>query len=156
VTNEITNIVYKAFDTEWILLQKGAITIYAKKEKLEATVEKPTVTAYPINDKNFRIIAPTENPYKTTEDVVKIQGTVNAGAVKYITINNYRLTSFKAWGTTWHYFANKDFGTLKDDSINTYEIKYFWMNGELLLKQQFTIIKEKKNRGTSSEVIINN
>ncbi len=156
VTNEITNIVYKAFDTEWILLQKGAITIYAKKEKLEATVEKPTVTAYPINDKNFRIIAPTENPYKTTEDVVKIQGTVNAGAVKYITINNYRLTSFKAWGTAWHYFANKDFGTLKDDSINTYEIKYFWMNGELLLKQQFTIIKEKKNRGTSSEVIINN
>jgi hypothetical protein len=35
------------------------------------------VTTYPISDKDFRIIAPTENPYKTTDNVVRIEGRVN-------------------------------------------------------------------------------
>mgnify|MGYP007091121329 CR=1 FL=1 len=154
-TWDINNIVFKAFSSDGNLLQKWAISIYTNKEKI-LNETKPTVTAYPISEKNFKITAPTENPYKTTEDVIKIQWVVMAWMVKYITINDYRLTSFKAWGTIWHYFANKDFGTLKDDSINTYEIKYFWQNSELLSRQQFTIIKEKRaSTVISGEVITN-
>lgn len=105
------------------------------------TTKKPTVTSYPISDKDFKITAPTENPYKTNEDVVRIQGQLTKGAVKYITINGYRLSKFAQYSSSWYYFANKDFGTL-NEGINLYEIKYYGENDNLLSTGMFTIVKE--------------
>lgn len=112
----------------------------AKKTQAQAT-GKPTVTTFPISDKDFQIVAPTENPYKTTENVVRMEGRLPKGAVKYIAINGFRLSKFTQFGTYWYYFANKDYGTM-NDGINTYEIKYYGENDEVIKTSQFIIVKE--------------
>lgn len=137
------NIVYKAYDSEGGILAKGILTIYtSQKVGKEDASKKPSVITYPISDKDFRIISPTENPYKTTDNIVKIEGRVNKGVVKYITINDFRLLKFPQLGTSWSYFANKDYGTM-NDGINLYTIKYYGGNDELLFTNLFTIVKEK-------------
>ncbi|MDQ1344112.1 MAG: hypothetical protein QG650_832 [Patescibacteria group bacterium] len=136
------NLVYKAFDKEGSLLVKGVLTVYSSAKKSQTQeANKPTVTTYPISDKDFRIVAPTENPYKTTENVVRIEGRLPKGAVKYITINGFRLSKFSQFGTYWYYFANKDYGTM-NDGINTYEIKYYGENDEVVKTSQFIIVKD--------------
>ena len=123
VSADVTNIVYKAFDAQKNILEKSAITVYVDRSKISQNT-KPSVTTYPISDANFRIMAPSENPYKTTEDVVQIQGTVPADLVKTISVNGFQLTKFKPYSTTWYYFANKDYKTM-NDGINEYTIQYF-------------------------------
>lgn len=140
------DIVYKAFDSDGNIIQnsRGIITVYtSKKAGVEDTSKKASVTTYPISDKDFQITSPTENPYKTTDDNVRIDGRVNKGIVKYITINGYRLSSFTQFGTTWHYFANKSYGSM-NDGINLYTIKYYGENDEVIFTNLFTIVKEKK------------
>lgn len=138
------NVVYKAYDSEGGIITKGILTIYTSKNtSKEDATKKPSVTTYPISDKDFRIISPTENPYKTTDDIVRIEGRVNKGVVKYITINDFRLSKFPQLGTSWYYFANKDYGTM-NDGINLYTIKYYGENDELLSTNLFTIVKEEK------------
>lgn len=65
------------------------------------------------------------------------------GVVKYITINDFRLSKFAQFTSTWYYFANKDYGTM-NDGINLYTIKYYGTNDELLFTNLFTIVKEGK------------
>ncbi|MCK9272514.1 hypothetical protein M0P65_03135 [Candidatus Gracilibacteria bacterium] len=139
--NSVNNIVYKAYDKDNNLLTKGVIIVYSSGNNDKKDNEKPTVTTYPISDKDFRIIEPVSNPFKTTENVVKIVGQVNKGVVKYITINGFRLTKFPQFSTTWYYFANKDYGTM-NDGINLYKIQYYGTNDELLSTNLFTIVKE--------------
>lgn len=144
------NIVYKAYDSEGGILAKGILTIYTSiKTGKEDTTKKPSVTTYPISDKDFRIISPTENPYKTTDNIVRIEGRVNKGIVKYITINDFRLSKFPQLGTSWYYFANKDYGTM-NDGINLYTIRYYGASDELLFTNLFTIVKEKKEEDTTT------
>jgi len=138
------NIVYKGYDSEWAIVTKGILTLYTSKNtsKNDAS-KKPSVTTYPISDKDFRIISPVENPYKTTDNIVRIEGRVNKWVVKYITINDFRLSKFPQLGTSWYYFANKDYGTM-NDGINLYTIKYYGENDELLFTNLFTLVKEQK------------
>lgn len=89
------NLVYKAFNKEGTLLAKNVLTVYSSVKKSQAQeANKPTVTTFPISDKDFRIVAPVGNPYKTTENVVRIEGRLPKGAAKYITINGFRLSKF--------------------------------------------------------------
>lgn len=142
IPENANNLVYKAFDKEGALLAKGVLTVYSSAKKAQAKdTNKPTVTTFPISDKDFQIVAPTENPYKTTENVVRMEGRLPKGAVKFITINGFRLSKFSQFGTYWYYFANKDYGTM-NDGINTYEIKYYGENDEVVKTSQFIIVKE--------------
>lgn len=142
VTNEITNITFKAYDVEKNLLEKWVVTVYMDRNKVTQNV-RPTVTTYPISDKNFRIVAPKENPYKTTEDIIQIQGTVPANLVKSISVNGFQLTKFKPYSTTWYYFANKEYKTLAE-WINEYTIQYYDADGKILSTGKFIIVKESK------------
>ena len=144
LSSETNNLVYKAYDSDGAILAKGLLTVYtSKKAGTDSAAKKPTVTTYPISDKDFRIISPTSNPYKTTDNLIKIEGRVNKGVVKYITVNDFRLSKFPQLGTAWSYFANKDYGTM-NDGINLYTIKYYGQNDELLFTNLFTIVKEQK------------
>lgn len=149
LTNEVNDIVYKTFDKDASLVSKGTFTVYLSKKVKKDEENKPTVTTYPLSDKDFRIVAPAENPYKTTDNVVRIEGRVNKGTVKYITINDFRLTKFTTMGTYWYYFANKDFGTM-NDGINLYTIRYYGPNDELLFTNLFTIVKESTPTETAT------
>jgi hypothetical protein len=135
------DLVYRAFDANGAVLAKGVITVYSSTKKATTTADKPTVTTYPIADKEFQIVTPADNPYKTTENVVRIEGRLPKGAAKYITINGFKLSKFPQYGTYWYYFANKDYGTM-NDGINTYEIKYYDGNDALIKTSQFIIVKE--------------
>lgn len=155
LANASNNIVYKAYDSEGGIISKGILTIYtSQKAGKEDSTKKPSVTTYPISDKDFRIISPTENPYKTTDSIVRIEGRVNKGVVKYITINDFRLSKFPQLGTSWYYFANKDYGTM-NDGINLYTIKYYGVNDELLFTNLFTIVKEKEEAAVIAPAAIN-
>ena len=146
----INNIVYKAYDKDWNLLGKWVLSVYSSsKDKASTWQDKPTVTTYPISSKDFRIIDPSENPYKTTEDIVKIAWFVNKWVVKFITINDFRLTKFPQFSSNWYYFANKDYWTM-NDWINLYTIKYYGKDDELLNTSLFTIVKESTAPATDS------
>ena len=77
LNNEVNDIVYKTFDKDAALVSKGMVTVYLSKKVKKDEENKPTVTTYPLSDKDFRIVAPAENPYKTTDNVVRIEGRVN-------------------------------------------------------------------------------
>jgi Glucodextranase, domain B len=141
VEENINDITYKAYDINGTLLEKWNITVYSSN-KTQTPDQKPTVTSYPINDAQFRIVAPTENPYKTTDDIVRIQGGLPANVVKFITVNDFRLTKFVPYSTEWYYFANKDYSTM-NEGINLYTIRYYDSSDKLISERLFTIVKEK-------------
>mgnify|MGYP007083326284 CR=1 FL=1 len=143
------NIVYKAYAQDATLLEKWVLTVYGKN--VQAGADKLTPTNFPVNDKDYRITSPSENPYITTDTSVTVNGTVPKNTVKYIMVNNYRLKKFVAYSSTWYYYANMDYDTMKE-WINLYEISFYWSNDEVLYKQLFTIVKEKKTT-VSGELI---
>jgi len=146
LTSSINNIVYKAYDNSNNIVAKWVLTIYtsSKDAPKDDEVKKPTVTTYPLASKDFKIVEPAENPYKTTDNIVKIAWVVNKWSVKFITINDFRLTKFSQYSSNWYYFANKDYWTM-NDWINLYAIKYYWKDDELLFSSMFTIVKETKD-----------
>jgi hypothetical protein len=138
------NLVYKAYDSEGILLEKWIITVYAQNgwqnQGEEGDPKIPSVKTYPITSKDFPLLSPTNNPYQTQKDVIKIEGRAPKQLVKYITINGYRLTKFIPYSSYWYYFANKDQGTL-NDGINTYEIFYYGSNDEKIAENFLSIVR---------------
>ncbi len=140
LSDSVNNIVYKTFDAQNDLLSKGVITVYRAGSR-GTSQDAPTVTTYPISDEEFPIVSPADNPHRTSESVVRIDGRVASGVVEYITVNGYRLTSFSPQGTTWHYFANKQFGTM-NEGINLYNIRYYDESDELIAENLYTIVKE--------------
>ncbi|EKE26937.1 MAG: hypothetical protein ACD_4C00114G0003 [uncultured bacterium (gcode 4)] len=139
--DKINNLVYKSYDKDNNLLAKWVIVVYSSWKTPKKEDEKPTVTTYPISDKDFKILEPLDNPFKTTDNIVKISWQVNKWVVKFITINWFRLTKFPQFASNWYYFANKDYWTM-NDWINLYTIKYYWKDDELLSTNLFTIVKE--------------
>ena len=133
------DIIYRADDGSGETLAKGIMTLHVGADR--SNRPKPTVTTYPLSSKDFPITRPTDNPYKTSEDVVRIEGTVPADSVDHITINDYRLGSFRSSNTKWHYFANKDTGNL-NTGINLYTVKYYDADNKLLHTTLFTIVKD--------------
>ncbi len=85
-------------------------------------------------------MAPSSDFYETRETKVKIEGRVTAGAAHHITVNDFRLGSFKVGGTSWYYFANQQFGNMQE-GVNTYTIRYFDAQDNEIYKQLFVIKK---------------
>jgi hypothetical protein len=137
--SDTLDIVYKAYDASANLLERWVLTLYSE-EKRQGT-EKLVPTTFPAWDKVYRITSPSENPFKTTLSSVTVSWTVPKGAVEYITVNNFRLKKFATYGSTWYYYANTAYGTMKE-GFNLYEIRFYGANNTLLSTQLFTIIKE--------------
>lgn len=142
ITSNMTDIVYRAYDAWGNVLERSLITVY-NKSKTSGT-DKLVPTTFPNWDKEFRIISPLENPYKTTDSSVTVSGIVPKNSVEYITVNNFRLKKFVANSTSWYYYANVGYETMKD-GFNLYEIKFYSANDTLLSTQLFTIIKDPKS-----------
>ena len=149
ITNDIINIVYKVYSRESNLLERWVLTLYPKNR--QSGVEKLTPNNFPINDKDYRVLSPTDNPYITTDTSVTVSGIVPKNTVQYILVNNYRLKKFVPYSSSWYYYANMDYDTMKD-GINLYEIWFYGTNNQLLSTQLFTVVKEGK-RAISGEVI---
>lgn len=139
ITSDTIDIVYKAYNDGGNILERGVLTLYSE-EKKQGT-DKLVPTTFPTSDKTFRILSPSENPYKTTLNSVTVSWSVPKNTVEYITVNNFRLKKFIPNGSTWYYYANTSYGTMKD-WFNLYEIKFYDVNNTLLSTQLFTIIKE--------------
>lgn len=137
--SDTTDIVYKAYDAWSNILERGVITVYSQDKK--QGTDRLIPTTFPTSDKIFRIISPTENPYKTSNGSITVSGAVPKDTVEYITVNNFRLKKYVANSANWYYYANTAYGTMKE-WFNLYEIKFFGSNDTLLSTQLFTIIKE--------------
>ncbi len=136
-TNDIS---YRVFDVTGNLMQKGLVTVNVSTKK--PTIKKPDVINFPISSKDFKIISPTENPYKTTENSVKLKGSFAPDLVKYIKINSYQLQQFKQFGTTWTYNASIENGNM-EEGVNEYLVTYYGPNDEVLITSKVYIVKEK-------------
>lgn len=147
LTSRVNDIVYRVFDESNKLLDKGVITLYYSNAPATATsgtnaawlatVQNYSLSVSPL----YTIVAPKSNPYITTENNVRIEGTVPARTVEKIVVNDFQLQRFPAYGTYWYYFANAEFGNLKE-WLNIYKIQYFWAENKLLYENTFTIVKE--------------
>jgi len=144
---EINNIVYKVYDANTILLEKGVLIVYGPKSSGNTATLVPQ--NFPISSKDFVISSPSKNPYATTESYVRVQGTVPANTVQYIVVNDFRLQKYVPNSTTWYYHANADIGTMQD-GMNLYTIKFYDASNKLLYTQLFTIIKDNPNSSAQS------
>jgi len=144
IDKKMNDVVYKVFDGSSKLLQKWVMTLYnnqwASTGKEETSLAQ--VKNYPINNSSvYKIISPKENPLTTTSNVVKLEGMVPSRTVKKIVINGFQLQKFPQNGTYWSYFANSDFGNLKE-WVNIYKIEYYGADDTVVYENNFTIIKE--------------
>lgn len=151
VEKDITNIVYKAYDANNSLLEKWVTVVFGQKWAKNSGVTL-VPNNFPLSNKDFKITFPTENPYKTTDSLVKFQWSVPKDTVAYIVVNDYRLQKFIPNSTVWYYYANTDTKSMVD-GINLYTIKFYGADDSLLYSQLFTIVKESKNASISGEII---
>ena len=135
-----TDILYRVTNTEGVIIQKGVLTVRLSTKK--PVIKKPDVVNYPVSSKDFIILAPTSNPYKTVEESVKIRGSFAANLVKYIRVNSYQLQQFKAYSTNWTYNASILNGNM-EEGVNEYLITYYGANDNLLMSSKLYIVKEK-------------
>lgn len=70
ITSDTIDIVYKAYNDGGNILERGVLTLYSE-EKKQGT-DKLVPTTFPTSDKTFRILSPSENPYKTTLNSVTV------------------------------------------------------------------------------------
>jgi hypothetical protein len=152
VTWEVINIVYKAYADNDRMVDRWVISVFATKTAVTSSTNTLIPDNFPISNKDFPITFPTENPYKTTESLVRVEGSVPANRVWYVMVNDYRLQKFLSWGTKWYYFANTATETMKE-GINLYNIRFYSKDNNLLYTQVFTIVKESKNATVSGESI---
>lgn len=135
-----SDLVIKAYDAGGNRLGSPIAISVNTKAKTTGN-DKLIPTNFWLWDKNYRIISPTENPYRTNKTNITVSWVVPAGTVSYITVNGYKLQKYTPKSATWYYYANITYGTMKE-GFNLYEIKFFWESGDLLSSQVFTIIKE--------------
>lgn len=148
VSGDIIDIVYKAYDASNTLLESWVYTLYGSKSIAKSSELIPET--FPLSSKDFVITSPAQNPYKTTETFVKVQGTLPKNSVEYIMVNDYRLQKFIPNSSSWYYFANMANNTM-EDGINMYTIKFYNKEGKIVSTQVFTLIKESKNATVSGE-----
>lgn len=146
LTNGINNIVYKAYSANGIELERGVLVVHGANTGTANTIVPENFPSL----KDFVITSPSSNPYATTESYVKVQGTVPANTVSYITVNGYRLQRFVANSTHWYYHANASIGTIKEGT-NLYHIKFYDSNNREIHTQIFTIIKDTPNANNNSD-----
>lgn len=146
LNSKINDLVYKIYDNSSRLLNKWVITLHYSKwttTETQTTSWLAWVENYPITTSPlYQIISPKQNPYTTTENIVRIEWTVPPRTVEKIIVNDFQLQKFPAYSSYWSYFANSEFGNLKP-GINIYKIKYFWSEWKLLYENNFTIIKQE-------------
>lgn len=144
------DLIYRVYNDSNKILFKSVITVYTTDlnsvNNLPNNTEKKSTLAqvenYPISSSPYyKILTPKQNPYTTSENVVKIEGTVPTRTVEKIIVNDFELKKFPKYWSYWSYFANNDFWNLKP-WVNIYKIQYFWAEGKLLHENNFTIIKE--------------
>jgi len=145
--NSLTNdLIFKVYDNSWNILDKWVITLYNPSWIKSSNTINQSGLAWVINfalwnSPNYQILSPAENPFITEEKVVRIEWKVPPWTVHKITVNDFQLTKFPRNGTYWQYFANSEYGNLKN-WINLYNIKYFWAEDKLLYEDNFLIIKK--------------
>lgn len=108
------------------------LTIFYDKPKEPADLSAPKVVSF--NDKSSS---------ETTEDSVKVEGTVGKGIAK-VFINEFQLTRFIYDSTTWVYYAKTSYGNLKEGA-NTYEVYGVDAEGNKTPITKFTITKLPKS-----------
>lgn len=153
--NKANDVVYKVYDINNNLLNKWVITIYFAdgKENVEtsglATVENFPFSSSPL----YPILSPKQNPYTTNEKVIRVEWMVPAGTVSGIVVNGFKLTKFPQFGTYWSYFANEDYGNLKE-WVNLYKIEYLDAEWKTIHENTLTIIKQAEAKVVEEEKII--
>jgi hypothetical protein len=152
VNNDIMNIVYKTYWEDDRLLERGVISVFWTKSAINEWSLKLVPDNSPVSNKDFPITFPVDNPYKTTDSLVRVEGSVPVDTVSYIMVNDYRLQKYLPGWAKWYYFANMQTETMKE-WINLYTIRFYGKDNSLIYTQVFTIVKESKNATISGEII---
>ena len=145
LTKKTNDLVIKVFDDANDILWKYVYTVYYNWW-VNNNVSNPNtswwfkVINFKANPSDFKFTAPSTTWLFTTYDAfVTIRWNVSAEWVSYVTVNDYRLSSFN-W-TTWRYHASSDNNNL-EEWTNIYKINYYSEDWTLLYTNNFTIEKK--------------
>lgn len=73
VTGEVINIVYKAYADNDRMIDRGVISVFASKSAVTSSSNTLVPDNFPVSNKDFPITFPGENPYKTTESLIRVE-----------------------------------------------------------------------------------
>lgn len=124
---ESNDLVYKIYDKDWILLQKGLYTIYNTNAS-KWTADKWTIASASDSLETYPIIKgfgfSTPNPANIDTTFYTIRWFVPAWVVDKIVVNDFTLKQFPSGWTTWRYHADETYDLLKKWS-NIYKVEYY-------------------------------
>ena len=149
ISKKTNDIVYKIYGVDSKIIDKWILTLFNIKWVTWTTwttwttwlawVENYPITTSPL----YQIVSPKQNPYTTTENVVRIEWTIPARTVSKIFVNDFQLQKFVKNSSYWQYFANSEFGNLKP-WVNIYKIQFYWEWDKIIYETNFTIIKQEE------------
>jgi len=121
-----------------------------------AASTEDTVSSEPV-DPNTPVLVSVVGQTKPNDDgffvvtsrVATITGTV-PNTITKVSVNDYVLQKFKVGDTTWSYFANADFGLMKEGE-NTYEIYSYDQDGKQSGKLTVKILYQPKTEAPAAE-----
>lgn len=150
------DLVYRVYDDSGKVLYKGVLTVYNPSGTDETSASSTQTSGaakvenYPLaNSPVYKILSPKQNPLTTSDDLVRLEGTVPAKTIEKIVVNGFKLTKFPAYGSYWSYFANTQYGNLKE-WVNLYKIEYYGEGGKVVYENTITIIKKPSETASIS------
>lgn len=90
------------------------------------------------SDERYAITSPASDYYTSTNYFEKITGKVTDNRVSAVSVNDYRLKSYKPATGEWEYNANANHGNF-DYGKNLFWVKYYDANDNEVHKQLFVI-----------------
>lgn len=116
-------------------LSEDVVEESAEEEPTESEVELPTSTS----SGGVKITAPNSGEsFETKETEFEIEGEVPENTAK-VTVNDYQLSLFEEGDTSFKYRAYKSIGNLEIGKKNTYSVKAYDSEGDLLGTASITI-----------------
>ncbi len=134
-------------DTAKIILILEQETVDEKKAESEDEVSDDSEPAAATSSGGVKITSPNNGEsFETTETAFEIKGNVPSNTAKVI-VNDYQLQAFEAGDTTFKYRANSTLGTLVIGQNNTYTVKAYDDEDELLGSASISIDVESGSDG---------
>lgn len=154
-SNTQNDLVFRAIDDAWDILEKKLITLYydSAENTSWSNVFGEAKNYTNVDASQFTFTAPSNfTTYSTFLWEVTIQWKVLNKNVAFVRINGFQLGSFSSEAWTWKYHAFERFNTLANGS-NVYEVKYYDINNKLIYTNNYTIVKKTDQPITSNSVI---
>lgn len=158
-SNNQNDLVFRAYDDAWDVLEKKLITLYYNgvNNSNNSSSFGNVKTYDDVDASQFIFTEPSKfTTFSTKASEVTIKWQVLNKDVAIVKVNGYQLKSYSPVYGTWRYYAFERFNTLGNGS-NVYTVRYYDKNNKLIYTNNYTIVKNadliKKNEWLVSDEV---